>query len=100
MNKKDLLDFILSLDNRGLLSIPFNNLDYEYVIYDYLKKKDIIIPNYHQPPNQLPKDIVINAFQNLKNAINDKGCAGNAPLIASLVWYYLDHFTNYPNQNP
>jgi len=54
MNKKDLLDFLLSLDNRGLLSIPFNNLDYEYVIYDYLKKKDIINPNYQPYPNHIP----------------------------------------------
>jgi hypothetical protein len=41
----------------------------------------------------LPRDKVIKAFQELKDAINDKGCVGNAQLIGSLVWKYFDEFS-------
>jgi hypothetical protein len=37
--KKELLDFIKSLNNRGLLSVGVDSFDYEWVIWDYLKKK-------------------------------------------------------------
>ncbi len=41
----------------------------------------------------IPKDKVIKAFQELKDAINDKGCIGNAQLIGALVWKSFDEFS-------
>ena len=46
--KKELFEFVESLNNRGLLSIPIESFDYEWVIWDYLKTKELII-KYHAP---------------------------------------------------
>ena len=42
----------------------------------------------------IARDKVIRAFRELGDAIIDKGCCGNAQLIGTLVWKYLDEFTN------
>lgn len=37
-DEKKLMDFVKSLENRGLLNKPMEQFDYEWVVWDYLKK--------------------------------------------------------------
>jgi hypothetical protein len=39
MTSKELMNFLKSLDDRGLLSKSLEDFDYEWLIYDYLKKR-------------------------------------------------------------
>jgi hypothetical protein len=44
MTSKELMNFLKSLDDRGLLLKSLKDFDYEWVIYDYLKKKGRTAP--------------------------------------------------------
>lgn len=62
----------------------FNEQKFDNTENEALNKTDI--------SGSLPKSEVIEVFQKLKDAINDKGCCGNAQLIGSIVWNAFDKF--------
>ena len=44
MNKSEYMNFIISLNNRGLLSKSIEEFDYEWVIWDYIKNLNNVQP--------------------------------------------------------
>lgn len=42
MSEKELMNFIISLDDRGLLSKSIDEVDYEKVIWEFLQKDKLI----------------------------------------------------------
>ena len=55
--EKQLMAFLESLNNRGLLSKPLEEFDYEWVIWDYLRPKEPIIDIHAEKPEGLRWDI-------------------------------------------
>ena len=56
--EKELFAFVVSLNNRGLLSMSTDEFDYEWVIWDYLHSLPQSITKHHsqnKPCNKVPE---------------------------------------------
>ena len=58
MNATELMDFVKSLNNRGLLSKTIDEFDYEWVIWDYERSKVKIFSSNPSVSGMLPLDFV------------------------------------------
>lgn len=70
------------------VKIMSNTIDTQENIIEELRR---VLPQVDFS-GSLPKSEVIEVFQKLKDAINDKGCCGNAQLIGSIVWNAFEKF--------
>jgi hypothetical protein len=87
MNDKDIKHLEWVYERMKFVHNENENLDYMIrfrEILASLQQSDI--------SGQLPKSEVIDVFQKLKDAINDKGCCGNADLIGNIVWNTFEKF--------